>query len=81
MMGPGMGMCMPGVGLKAAILLIALGIGYIVCYLAEREEKDLKTIGYAIGLFIIASSAFMIVKSMLFAGKMMAMGGHCMMKK
>jgi len=84
MMGPGMGMCMPGAGVKIAVSLIALGIGYVVCYLAEREEKDLKTIGYAIGLFIIATSAFLIVKSMIIAGKIMAMGGgRCMsmMKK
>ncbi len=76
-----MGMCTPGAALKAGILLIALGVGYVVCYLAEREEKDLKKIGFAIGLFIIAASAFFIIKGILLSGKFMLMGGHCILKR
>jgi len=40
-------------GTFEALLLIALGIGYIVLYFAKREEKSLQLIGYFIGSLII----------------------------
>lgn len=53
-----MGMClkMNGVG-----LLATLGLGYIVCYLANREEKFLRTLGYSIGTFMIVISCILLL--------------------
>jgi len=48
-----------------AILLLAMGVGYIVCYLAKREEGVLKTAGYAIGITIVVLSAVILVNNML----------------
>jgi len=36
-------------------LFTALGLGYVVLYLAKREEKGMRLLGYAIGTLIIAS--------------------------
>ena len=47
---------------EAATLLIALGIGYIVTYLASREdEKSLKKLGLAIGISIILVSGVLLL--------------------
>lgn len=51
-------------GMFEALLLIALGIGYIVLYLAKREEKDLQTIGYIIGTLIMILAIFYLVGSL-----------------
>lgn len=40
-------------GVFEALILIALGFGYIVLYLAKREEKGLQFVGYVIGGVII----------------------------
>jgi ABC-type arginine transport system permease subunit len=56
-------------GIAEAMLLIALGLGYIVCYLANREEKALRTIGYFIGTFIIVLSSLLIMVNVFFAAK------------
>jgi hypothetical protein len=53
-------------GLADAILLVALGIGYVVLYLAKREEKGLQLTGYLIGGLIIILAAFYIVGNILF---------------
>ena len=42
-------------GAYAARLLIALGVGYAVLYLAKREEKGMRLLGLAIGTLIIVS--------------------------
>lgn len=49
--------------ISTAILLVALGLGYIVCYLAQREEKTLKVLGYAIGTFMVALSILIILSN------------------
>jgi len=54
-----------GLGIKVALMLIALGFGYIVCYLANREEKDLRRIGQVIGVIIISISLFLIVHELV----------------
>lgn len=41
-------------GTFEALVLIALGFGYIVLSLAKREEKGLQFTGYLIGAVIIA---------------------------
>jgi hypothetical protein len=56
-----MGMAMMPFGMKTGILLIAMALGYVVLYLAKREEKQLKTAGNIIGIFIIAVSAALIL--------------------
>lgn len=43
-------------GIPEALLLICLGIGYIVIYLAKREERQLQLVGYIIGSLIIGLS-------------------------
>lgn len=53
-----MGMCMR---LNGTAALMALGLGYIVCYLANREEKNLRKVGYVIGIFMIITSCLLIL--------------------
>lgn len=53
----------PGVG--EALLLIALGVGFMVLYFAKREEKGLQFTGYVIGIGIIALALFYIVGNIL----------------
>jgi len=48
-------------GLFEVALLIALGFGYIVLYLAKREEKKLQFLGYIIGVTIITLSLIYLV--------------------
>lgn len=52
-------------GLIIAIQLIALGIGFIVYYLAKREEKALKAIGYIIGISIIVLAGILVLDRLL----------------
>jgi len=52
---------LPFISPAGAILLIALSFGYIVCYLAEREEKGLRLVGYGIGTFVIVFSLLMLI--------------------
>ena len=59
-----------GGGLTFGILLLALGVGYIVCYLANREEKALRSLGLIIGGIIIAVSAVMLLNNLLFSARM-----------
>jgi hypothetical protein len=40
----------------AFMLFISLGIGYILCVLAEKQEGLLRTLGYTLGIAIIALS-------------------------
>lgn len=42
-------------------LLIALSLGYMVLYFANREEKDLRTLGFLIGIVVIAISGLLII--------------------
>lgn len=48
-------------GLFEVALLIALGFGYIVLYLAKREEKRMQFLGYIIGVTIITLSLIYLV--------------------
>jgi len=45
--------------------LMALGIGYLVIYFAEREEKILRLAGYFIGVVIVSFTTFYIVFDLL----------------
>jgi len=56
-------------GITDAILLVALALGYIVCYLASREEKTLRLAGYFIGVFIILLSAMLIVNNVVLGAR------------
>lgn len=56
-------------GTNRAFLLIALALGYIVCYLANREEKALRTVGYTIGISIIALSSLLILGNLFLEAK------------
>jgi len=48
-----------------AILLVALALGYIVCYLANREEGNFRSAGYIIGVFIILLSIVLIFNNLI----------------
>lgn len=77
-----MKMFMP-TGMSSGLLLIALGIGYLVCAQASKEVKGLKTLGRIIGMVIIAISSVLIVsKLILFCGysKMCPLKGMMMEK-
>ena len=56
-------------GLSDAILLVALGVGYVVLYLAKREEKSLQLMGYLIGGVIIVMAAVYILGSLFYRGE------------
>ncbi len=64
-----MGMMMPFSGMLDALMLIALAMGYVVLYLAKREDKALRTIGYIIGIFVIALSVLLLVVGLAFKAK------------
>jgi len=51
----------------AAVLLIALGIGYIVLCFSKKESQPLKIVGYITGFFIIITSIFFIFNSLFFS--------------
>jgi len=57
-------------GLTDGILMIALASGYIVCYLAKREEKRLRILGLLVGLFIMAFVASIIITNVFFTARM-----------
>ena len=40
----------------AFMLFMSLGIGYVLCVLAEKQENLLRTVGYTLGIAIIALS-------------------------
>ncbi len=63
-----------GGSLTYGILLLALGAGYIVCYLANREEKTLRSLGMVIGGLIIAVSASMLFNNLLLTARMCGSG-------
>jgi len=52
-------------------LLFAMGFGYVVCSIAAKQEKALKTLGFAVGGFIIAVSFVLIL------GKALWVSGIC----
>jgi hypothetical protein len=56
-------------GLFEAILLIALGIGYVVLYFAKREEKVLQVVGYIVGSAIILLATLYLIGNIYFHTK------------
>lgn len=60
---------MPFNSLNNAALLISLGFGYIIYYLANKENKALKRIGCLIGAFIIVLSIIFIIINLILALK------------
>lgn len=63
-------------GLNESLLLIALCMGYLVMYLAKREEKTLQFIGYIIGSVVIALAGICII----FSGWIQANIGYAKMR-
>ena len=70
---------LPFYSINTALLLLALALGYIVCYLAQKGSKSLKITGYIIGTFIITVSAVLILNKlamdMRMSGRMNRMRG------
>lgn len=50
---------------NGVIVLLALGLGYIVCSLAKKEEGVFRAIGYIIGISIIVISGVLIISKVL----------------
>lgn len=55
--------------LQGSTLMVALSLGYIVLVLAKKEQKTLKTIGYAIGIFVIAVCGVLLIAKTLWTVK------------
>lgn len=55
--------------LQGSTLMIALSLGYIVLVLAKKEQKNLKKIGYAIGIFVIAVCSVLLIAKTLWTVK------------
>lgn len=66
-------------GATEGTLLIALSLGYLVCYFANREEKALKSIGLAIGTIVIILSGLFLIKNLALCAKVCAQKGKCEM--
>jgi hypothetical protein len=47
-------------GIKEAALMFALGFGYIICYLAKKQDKGMQSLGHVIGMSIIVLSSILI---------------------
>ncbi|MDD5044170.1 MAG: hypothetical protein PHU91_02960 [Candidatus Omnitrophica bacterium] len=60
-----MGLALFGQGITMA--LIALGLGYIVCDIADRQKETLKSVGFVIGAVIIILGTVILINS-LFTG-------------
>lgn len=60
--------------LGKASLMITLGLGYIICYLASKSDKTLKKVGYAIGIFIIALSVISMIFTCVMTAKICRVG-------
>ena len=62
---------MPGFpGIFEALLLIALGFGYIVLYFAKREEGAMQYIGYIAGSAIMLLATLYLIGSIYFHSRM-----------
>ena len=60
-----------------ALFMIALALGYLVMYFANREEKNLRTLGFVIGIAIIVISSGAIIGKIVMRAKMCQMMKHC----
>ena len=54
-----MGMGMPLYSLGIIAVVFALGFGYIILFIASKTTGTLKTLGYTIGIGIMAVMAFL----------------------
>jgi hypothetical protein len=55
---------MPGIlffGIKETAFMFALGFGYIICYLAKKQDKGMQSLGHVIGMSIIVLSSILIL--------------------
>ena len=66
-----------------SLLLISLGVGYIVCAKADKEQGFLKQLGYWIGAIIIVLSILAALKGLCFnlCYKMPFTAGACPMMR
>ncbi|MDD4900074.1 MAG: hypothetical protein PHT31_04205 [Candidatus Omnitrophica bacterium] len=60
-----------------ALFLIALALGYLVLYFANREEKDLRTLGIILGAVIIIISSVAIIGKIVMRAKVCQMMKKC----
>lgn len=59
-------------------VLLALALGYIICVVAKKQEKILKTLGYTIGVAIIVFGLiYGLLISTTCSPMMGKMGGMC----
>ena len=67
-------------GAKNVLLVIGLGIGYLVLYLAKREEKGLQALGYFLGTVIILYCGFCILLNLMPTPSRMVLPRRTMMR-
>ena len=48
-------------GIREAVLMFALGFGYIICYLAKKQDKGMQSLGHVIGMGIIVLSSILLL--------------------
>ncbi|MFA5362083.1 MAG: hypothetical protein WC335_02400 [Candidatus Omnitrophota bacterium] len=53
------------IGIGEGLLLLSLGLGYIVLYLAQKQTHTLKFLGYCIALIIIIFSLSLLSKNLI----------------
>jgi hypothetical protein len=58
---------------------MTLAVGYIVCYLANKEKKALRSVGFAIGILIIIASSLLMLERITWRVKSCGRISHEMM--
>jgi hypothetical protein len=53
------------IGISEGLLLLALGVGYVVLYLAQKLPRTLKFLGYSISCIIIIFSISLLSKNLI----------------
>ncbi len=55
-----------------SLLLIGLGVGYIVCIFAKKQDGFLKSLGYLLGTVILISSMILLICNIAIRANMIA---------
>ena len=65
---------------SAFMLFLSLGLGYILCVIAKKQEGVLKTLGYSLGVSILVLSfAYGLLSVDITTGIMGKIGKNCFM--
>ncbi len=53
------------IGISEGLLLLSLGVGYVVLYLAQKQTHTLKFLGYCISIIIIIFSLSLLSRNLI----------------